>query len=195
MSVSPVIFAAISALVKLTTSSNCRFPDCRCLQSPGTSVPSKGFKVNSTLSEQPHETNIHSALKVQTMAMLTDTSYNSPNTVLLTIYLNFMECAMKFYRYCKLLKHTQRPKSPLLIRKYDPFSMRRSSFQRKGNREHAKTTFVASDTNRINDRHHSRYSKSRIHSDQEQEQEMRFADLSMRRQETRNSVVSRVSMT
>ena len=49
--------------------------------------------------------------------MFLDTNFNSPNTVLLTIYQNFVEVAMKYYRYGKLMVHSSQPHLHLLIGK------------------------------------------------------------------------------
>ena len=46
--------------------------------------------------------------------MFLDTNFNSPNTVLLSIYQNFVEVAMKYYRYGKLMVGSQ-PHLHLLI--------------------------------------------------------------------------------
>ncbi|MCJ1474607.1 hypothetical protein MMC13_003267 [Lambiella insularis] len=55
------------------------------------------------------------ALKIQMHAMFMDTSLNSPDTVLLTIYQNMEEAAMKVYRYAKAMGGEGLPSS-LLIR-------------------------------------------------------------------------------
>ena len=47
--------------------------------------------------------------------MFLDTSFNSLNTVLGTIYENFIEAAMKYYRYAKSMPKGQQPRNPLLI--------------------------------------------------------------------------------
>jgi hypothetical protein len=46
--------------------------------------------------------------------MFLDTNFNSPNTVLSTIYQNFMEAAMKYYRYGKTMEHWSQPHLELL---------------------------------------------------------------------------------
>lgn len=46
---------------------------------------------------------MNSALKIQTHKMFLDTTFNSLSTVLSTIYQNFMESAMKYYRYAKCM--------------------------------------------------------------------------------------------
>ena len=47
--------------------------------------------------------------------MFLDTSLNSPLTVLSTIYQNFMEAAMKYYRYAKCMEGGKHPHPDLLI--------------------------------------------------------------------------------
>ena len=47
--------------------------------------------------------------------MLLDTNFNLPITVLSTIYQNFFEAAMKFYRYVKCMAHMAQPHVDLLI--------------------------------------------------------------------------------
>ena len=54
------------------------------------------------------------AFRVQTTAMLTDTAVNAPRTVLTTLYLNFVETAMKMHRYLKTCE-VQRPVADGLI--------------------------------------------------------------------------------
>ncbi|KAL9124591.1 MAG: hypothetical protein Q9217_006090 [Psora testacea] len=54
------------------------------------------------------------AFKIQTHKMFLDTNFNSPATVLLTIYENFLEAAMKYYRYIKSLTNTTQPHLHLL---------------------------------------------------------------------------------
>lgn len=46
--------------------------------------------------------------------MFLDTNFNSPNTVLSTIYQNFVEAAMKYYRYGKSMEHRNQPHLELL---------------------------------------------------------------------------------
>lgn len=55
------------------------------------------------------------ALKIQTHKMFLDTSFNSPGTVLSTIYQNFVEAAMKYYRYAKCMGGEKHPHLDLLI--------------------------------------------------------------------------------
>lgn len=56
------------------------------------------------------------AFKIQTHVMFLDTTFNSQRTVLSTIYQNFMEAAMKFYRYAKCLPSARRPQPSLMIK-------------------------------------------------------------------------------
>ena len=58
-----------------------------------------------------------STLKIQTHAMFLDTSFNSASTVLSSIYQNFLESAMKFYRYAKSMGRGQQPTTSVMIRK------------------------------------------------------------------------------
>ena len=57
-------------------------------------------------------------MKIQTHAMFLDTLYNSPSTVLSTIYENFVESAMKLYRYVKSMTPHKEPRESLLISEY-----------------------------------------------------------------------------
>lgn len=56
------------------------------------------------------------AFKIQTHVMFLDTTFNSQRTVLSTIYQNFMEAAMKFYRYAKCLPSARRPQPAFMIK-------------------------------------------------------------------------------
>ncbi len=59
-----------------------------------------------------------SALKNLTHKMFLDTNFNSLSTVLSTIYKNFLESAMKYYRYAKCMTagmHAKHPHASLLI--------------------------------------------------------------------------------
>ena len=47
--------------------------------------------------------------------MFLDTSFNSPLTVLSTIYRNFVEAGMKYYRYAKCMGGRKHPHSDLLL--------------------------------------------------------------------------------
>lgn len=47
--------------------------------------------------------------------MFLDTTFNSLSTVLSTIYQNFVEAAMKYYRYAKCMPAKQQPHDSLLI--------------------------------------------------------------------------------
>lgn len=59
--------------------------------------------------------------------MFLDTSFNSLNTVLSTIHQNFVETAMKYYRYVKSMTINKKPPVALLIgRPPCPFLDRRS---------------------------------------------------------------------
>ncbi|KAL2046145.1 hypothetical protein N7G274_001592 [Stereocaulon virgatum] len=69
------------------------------------------------LSKTPGKTFYRKALnafKIQTHKMFLDTNFNSPNTVLSTIYQNFMEAAMKYYRYGKSMDRWSQPHLELL---------------------------------------------------------------------------------
>lgn len=46
---------------------------------------------------------MNSAFKIQTHKMFLDTTFNSLGTVLSTIYQNFVESAMKYYRNAKCM--------------------------------------------------------------------------------------------
>ncbi|MCJ1310200.1 hypothetical protein MMC25_003861 [Agyrium rufum] len=56
------------------------------------------------------------SLKIQTHAMFTDTAFNSSNTVLSTLYLNFLEVGMKMYRSAKSMTPRQRPSVDMMNR-------------------------------------------------------------------------------
>lgn len=56
-----------------------------------------------------------SAFKNLTHKMFLDTTFNSLNTVLSTIYKNFLESAMKYYRYAKCMATSKYPQAALLI--------------------------------------------------------------------------------
>lgn len=56
-----------------------------------------------------------SAFKNLTHKMFLDTTFNSLNTVLSTIYKNFLELAMKYYRYAKCMATSMYPHAGLLI--------------------------------------------------------------------------------
>lgn len=59
-----------------------------------------------------------SSFKIQTHKMFFDTHFNSIATVLSTIYKNFVESAMKYYRYAKCMAAGARPHASLLIGQY-----------------------------------------------------------------------------
>lgn len=56
-----------------------------------------------------------SAFKIQTHKMFLDTNFNSPINVISNIYQNFLEAAMKYYRYVKLMPYKQQPHESLLV--------------------------------------------------------------------------------
>ena len=58
------------------------------------------------------------SFKVQSLRMLMDTNFNKPTTVLCTIYQNFSETAMKFFRYSKCMVHSGRPPFPLAVGRF-----------------------------------------------------------------------------
>ncbi|KAL8822756.1 MAG: hypothetical protein Q9191_006514 [Dirinaria sp. TL-2023a] len=55
------------------------------------------------------------AFKIQTHRMFLDTTFNSRQTVLATVYKNFYETAMKFYRYQKCMRAAASPHATLLV--------------------------------------------------------------------------------
>ncbi|KAL8867135.1 MAG: hypothetical protein Q9174_005857 [Haloplaca sp. 1 TL-2023] len=55
------------------------------------------------------------AFKIQTHRMFLDTNFNSVLNVLGNVYQNFLEAAMKFYRYVLSMQQKSRPRSALLI--------------------------------------------------------------------------------
>ena len=61
-----------------------------------------------------------SAFKIQTHKLFLDTTFNSMHTVLSTIYQNFLEAAMKYYRYGRCMAKDSNPSATLLIRKLNP---------------------------------------------------------------------------
>lgn len=56
-----------------------------------------------------------SAFKNLTHKMFLDTTFNSLSTVLSTIHMNFLESAMKYYRYAKCMATGKYPHAALLI--------------------------------------------------------------------------------
>ncbi|KAI9787925.1 MAG: hypothetical protein M1816_007325 [Peltula sp. TS41687] len=56
------------------------------------------------------------AFKIQAHAMFLDTNFNSTITVLTNIYENFIESAMKFYRYARSLPSAKQPRAAILIK-------------------------------------------------------------------------------
>lgn len=68
--------------------------------------------------QPPSLINVFSAFKIQTHRMFCDTTFNSLNTVLATIYQNFLESAMKFYRYERCISAVSAPTAALLTRTY-----------------------------------------------------------------------------
>ncbi|KAL8714973.1 MAG: hypothetical protein Q9225_006466 [Loekoesia sp. 1 TL-2023] len=58
---------------------------------------------------------IEGAIKIQTHKMFLDTNFNSIINVMSNIYQNFVEAAMKCYRYVKLMQYGQEPPTSLLI--------------------------------------------------------------------------------
>ena len=61
---------------------------------------------------------MNSAFKILTHKMFFDTTFNSIDTVLSTTYQNFLEVAMKYYRYGRCMSKDRHPSTALLIRKY-----------------------------------------------------------------------------
>ncbi|KAL8771820.1 MAG: hypothetical protein Q9194_004766 [Teloschistes cf. exilis] len=57
---------------------------------------------------------ISSAYKLQTHKMFLDTNFNSLQTVLSNVYQNFLEAAMKYYRYAKSMPRDKQPHTALL---------------------------------------------------------------------------------
>lgn len=55
------------------------------------------------------------AFKIQTHKMFLDTTFNSLATVLSNLYQNFVESAMKYYRYVKCMAANQQPRASLMI--------------------------------------------------------------------------------
>ncbi|KAL8931942.1 MAG: hypothetical protein Q9211_006631, partial [Gyalolechia sp. 1 TL-2023] len=53
--------------------------------------------------------------KIQSQKMFLDTNFNSAINVISNIYQNFLEAAMKYYRYVKLMPYGQQPHKALLI--------------------------------------------------------------------------------
>lgn len=60
---------------------------------------------------------ISSAYKLQTHKMFLDTNFNSLQTVLSNVYQNFLEAAMKYYRYVKSMPRDKQPHTALLTGK------------------------------------------------------------------------------
>ena len=88
-------------------------------KSPGKKFYTKALKCDQARACQlPSLINMFSAFRIQTHRMFCDTTFNSLNTVLSTIYQNFLESAMKFYRYGRCISIVSTPKAVLLIRTY-----------------------------------------------------------------------------
>ena len=69
---------------------------------------------------------VQQSFKIQSQKMLLDTSFNCARTVLLTIYENFSETAMKYYRYGKSMANCSQPHLKLAIGESLPPGLRSS---------------------------------------------------------------------
>ena len=93
--------------------------DRRAIESSGQGLLSQSVEVCMFGWETALANGSRSALKIQTHKMFLDTSFNSPSTVLSTVYQNFVEVAMKYYRYAKCMTEGNHPHSDLLIGECD----------------------------------------------------------------------------
>ena len=91
------------------------YVDRRALESSRQGLLPQSIEVCMIGCESALANGIRSALKIQTHKMFLDTSFNSSSTVLSTVYQNFMEAAMKYYRYGKCMAGESHPQPDLLI--------------------------------------------------------------------------------
>ena len=89
--------------------------DRRAIESPRQGLLPQSVEVCMFGWETALANGDRSALKIQTHKMFLDTSFNSPPTVLSTVYQNFVEAAMKYYRYAKCMVGRTHPHADLLI--------------------------------------------------------------------------------
>lgn len=116
--------------------------------------------------------------------MFLDTTFNSRKTVLSTIYQNFVEASMKYYRYARCMARNKEPHLDLLIGK----------------------AFISADTTLRGDlhrflkrqltmdpvcRYHRRSHRSCIRPHQGQTQELPYTRLQLRSQQTPSAMVRR----
>lgn len=94
-----------------------RYNDRRAIQGTGQDVLSKSPEVLNVHPLCLTSADVSSALKIQIHKMFLDTNFNSPKTVLSTIYQNFIEAAMKYYRYVKSMVDSQQPHLAILTGK------------------------------------------------------------------------------
>ena len=92
-----------------------RYFDCRAIESPRQGLLPQSVEVCMFGWKTALANGDRSALKIQTHKMFLDTSFNSPSTVLSTVYQNFVEAAMKYYRYAKCMAGRNHPHPDLLI--------------------------------------------------------------------------------
>ncbi|EED18804.1 telomerase reverse transcriptase, putative [Talaromyces stipitatus ATCC 10500] len=70
---------------------------------------------SSRIPGQAFHRKVLSSFRLQTHSMFLDTQHNNLRTVLMGIYSNFVETAIKMYRYIKTLLPRQRPSSGLVL--------------------------------------------------------------------------------
>ncbi|KAL8717849.1 MAG: hypothetical protein Q9181_008274 [Wetmoreana brouardii] len=76
---------------------------------PAKSLVNFRLKINGSMLKRV------SAFKIQTNKMFLDTNFNSVSNVISNVYQNFLEAAMKYYRYVKSLPRDKQPHAALLI--------------------------------------------------------------------------------
>jgi telomerase reverse transcriptase len=71
---------------------------------------------SSRVPGQAFHRKVLASFRLQTHTMFLDTEHNNPKVVLLGIYTNFIETAIKMYRYYKTLRPQSRPSPGLILR-------------------------------------------------------------------------------
>lgn len=110
--------------------------------------------------------------------MFLDTSINSQMTVLTNVYQNFVEAAMKLYRYMRALPSVKRPKTSLIVGKS---SVLVSALEMRGSlASNLLSTLLT--IGRVHS-NNSGYDGACVRADEEQTKKSDGAHISMRRQQ------------
>lgn len=113
------LFHQLTISTSLTRSRSLRFTHSRIVEDTRPDVSPESTQVysnNRAIDKQWQKANADpSAFKIQTHKMFLDTNFNSLRTVLSSIFKNFAESSMKYYRYAKCM--AAHPPVSLLIRK------------------------------------------------------------------------------